>query len=56
MKIKILETLLEKCNIDTTIEHQVIRTVTDDGDLFYLIYDRSGEEFYVTDMFAEEIS
>ncbi|MBZ9624395.1 hypothetical protein G9F71_016200 [Clostridium sp. FP2] len=56
MKIKILETRFENYNIDTTIKHEVIRTVIDDGDLFYVILDRGGKEFQVTDMMAEEIS
>ena len=56
MKIKILEPLFENYNIDTTVEHQVIRTIPDDGDLFYIIHDKNGKEVYVTDMCAEEIN
>jgi len=55
MKIRILEELFEKFDLDITVEHEVIRTVIDDGDLFYMVYDKNGKELWISDMFAEEV-
>ena len=55
MKIKVLEELFENFDLDTTIEYEVVRTIRDDGDLFYIVIDKNGRELGVTDMVAEEV-